>query len=259
MLSCLGTRACLSAESLPPASDVLRRLLERAQAVARDQLGVPYAYQKRSLLARFDADGKTTKSEEKLYEVTLVAGLPFNRLVEIKGRDLTPEELRKEQHKEERFQQRFTQQSITNMAARKEAWVTPQLLDRYDFTVKERVVLNARPALILTFKPKRAKLPEKVVTDKVLNRMAGTLWIDEQDAEAVKLSVNLIDSLSMGWFGMLGSVSRCDLSLERQRMPEGVWINVKQILQIQYRKLTSTQRFRATEDSSEFRRVSVLK
>lgn len=255
----LSTDACQAAERLPLASEVLRRMVERAQAVARDELGAHYTYQKRSLLDHMDAEGKTVKSEEKFYEVMLVAGFPFNRLVKIRGRELTPEELKKEQHKQERFQHRFTQQSITNMAARKEAWVTPQLLERYDFAVKKRVVMNDRPALVLTFSPKKGKLPEKAVTDKILNRMAGTLWIDEQEAETVKLAVNLTDSLSMGWFGMLGSVNRCDLSLERQRMPEGVWVNARQILQIQYRKLTSTQRFRSTEESSKFKKVAALK
>jgi hypothetical protein len=255
MLSCLVS-AGQSGENLPAATEVLRRMLERAQSVARDEMGTRYAYEKRSLLDHMDAEGKTVKSEEKFYEVMLVAGFPFNRLVKIRGRELTSEELKKEQRKEERFQQRFTQQNITNMVARKEAWVTPQLLERYDFAVKERVVMNDRPALVLMFNPKKGKLPEKAVTDKIMNRMAGTVWIDEQEAEAVKLAVNLTDSLSMGWLGMLGSVSRCDLSLKRQRMPEGVWVNARQILQIQYRKLAATQRFRSTEESSGFRKVA---
>lgn len=257
LLSCLVSACpCQAAEDLPSASDVLRRMLERAQAVARDEQGIHYAYEKRSLLAHLDAAGQTVKSEEKLYEVTLVAGYPFNRLVKIGGRELTPEELKRQQRKEERFRQRFTSHNLTNMAARKEAWLTPQLLERYDFAVKERVVLNDRPVLVLTFSPKKGELPENAIADRILNRMAGTVWIDEQDAEAAKLSVNLTDSLSLGWFGMLGSVSRCDLNLERQRMPEGVWVNARQIFQIQCRKLTSTLRFRSTEESRGFRRVA---
>jgi hypothetical protein len=54
---------------------------------------------------------------------------------------------------------------------------------------------------------------------------------------------------------MLGSLSRCDLSLDRKRMPEGVWVNARQILQIQCRKLASTLRFRSTEESSEYKKV----
>ena len=146
--------------------------------------------------------------------------------------------------------------NATNMVARKEAWVTPQLLDRYQFVVKDRVILDDRATLVLTFSPKNGKLPEKAIQDKLLNRMAGTVWIDEQDAEAAKVSVNLTDTVSLGWFGMLGSLSQCDVLLERKRQPEGVWVNGKQTLQIQCRKLASTIRFRATEESSGFRKVT---
>jgi hypothetical protein len=142
------------------------------------------------------------------------------------------------------------------MATRKEAWVTHQLLERFDFVVKERVVMDNRPTLILTFSPKEAELQEKAVSDKLLHRMAGTVWIDEQDAEAVRLSVNLTDSVSLGWFGMLGSLSRFDLTLDRKRMPEGVWVNARQILQIQCRKLASTLCIRSTEESSNFKKLA---
>jgi hypothetical protein len=53
----------------------------------------------------------------------------------------------------------------------------------------------------------------------------------------------------------LGSLAQCDLSLERQRMPDGAWIDTKQALFIQYRKLTATMRFRTTETSSGFKKV----
>jgi hypothetical protein len=256
LLSCLpSVGSCQAAERLPPASEVIRRMLERAQAVARDEQGTRYAYEKRSVLTHLDAAGQTLKAEEKLYHVTLIAGIPFNRLVRVRGRELTPEELKKEQRKEERFQRRFTSHNVTNMVARKEAWVTPQLLGRFDFVVKERVVMNDRPTLVLRFSPKSGELQEQGVSDKLLNRMAGTVWIDEQDTEAVRLSVNLTDSVSLGWFGMLGSLSRFDLALDRKRMPEGVWVNTQQILQIQCRKLTATLCFRATEESSEFKPV----
>ena len=59
----------------------------------------------------------------------------------------------------------------------------------------------------------------------------------------------------LGWFGLLGSLTQCDLSLERQRMPDGVWVNTKQALLIQCRKLTANMRYRTTDISSGFRRM----
>jgi hypothetical protein len=242
-------------EDLPPASVVVARMIERARLVARETTGPLYTYEKRSVLEHLDAAGTSVGSEERLYQVTVIAGFPFNRLTRIQGRELSGEEQKREQRREERFQARFSSVNASNMVARKEAWLTPQLLDRFQFVVKERVTLNERPTLVMTFTPKAGPLPEKAVQDRFLNRMTGTLWLDERDAEAAKLSAHLTETVALGWFGLLGSLSQCELSLERQRMPEGVWVNAKQALRVQCRKLTSTIRVRTTEASSGFRTV----
>jgi hypothetical protein len=243
------------AETLPEASEVTRRMIERAQAVAGAEQGPQYTYEKRSLLERLDATGQIIKSEEKIYQVTLIGGLPFNRLMRIQGRELSEEELKREQARQNRFRQRFVSADAKKLAARKEALVTPELLDRYQFAVRERLVLSNRPTLVLTFKPKEGNLPANAVQDRLLNLMAGTVWVDEGDAETARLVVRLVEPVSLGWFGWLGSLNRCELSLERQRMPDGVWINAKETLFIQCRKLAATLRFRNTEESRGFRRV----
>ncbi len=244
-----------AAETLPEASEVTRRMIERAQVVARAEQGPQYTYEKRSVLERLDAAGQIIKSEEKIYQVMLIGGLPFKRLVKIQGRELSDEELKREQAREERFRQRFVSADARKLAARKEALVTPELLDRYQFTVKERVVLSNRATLVLTFKPREGELPSKAVHDRLLNRMAGTVWVDEGDADTVRLVARLVEPVSLGWFGWLGTLSRCELSLERQRMPDGVWTNAKETLFIQCRKLTATLRFRSTGECRGFRQV----
>ena len=232
-------------------------MIERAQTVAEEGQAPPYGYEKRSFVEHLDAGGHTIKSEEKIHQVTLIGGVPFNRLVRIHGRELTSEELKKEQRKEERFQKRFAPGNATNLISRREGWVTSQLLDRYQFVVTERVVLDDRATLVLGFKPKAGKLPEKAMQDKLLNRLEGTVWVDEQEADAARLAVNLTETVSLGWLGMLGSLSRCQVFLERQRMPEGVWVNARQTLLIQCRKLATPLRFRILEESSGFKKVDL--
>ena len=262
MLLITGLLSCFphcgrAAETLPGASEVTRRMIARARAVARAEQGPQYNYEKRSLSERLDAAGNVLQQEEKTYLVTLIADVPFNRLVKIKGRELSSEELRGEEAREEKFRQKFVSADATKSAARKEGWVTPELLDRYQFEVKERVILSNRPTLVLTFKPKEGNLPSGTFRDKLLNGMAGRLWIDEGDADTARLIVSLGEPVSLGWFGLLGSLNRCELSLKRQRMPDGVWINSKQVLLIHSRKLTATMRTRITEESSGFRKVEV--
>jgi hypothetical protein len=246
---------CPAAEKLPDATDLARRMVERAQAVARGERGPQYTYEKRSLLEELSANGQTNKSTEKIYQVTLVGGFPFNRLVRIQGRELTNDELKKEQQREDRFQQKVTSGEARKKALGKEGWVTTELLDRYQFTVQERVLLQNRPTLVVSFKPKDGKLPSKTFQDKILNRVSGTVWVDEADADAAKLTVNLGESVSLGILGVLGSLERFEMSLERQRLPDGVWVNTRQNLLLYCRKLLSTSRYRNTEESSGFKKV----
>ena len=108
-------------------------MIERAQVVARADEGPRYTYEKRSLLERLDVDWRPVSSEEKIYQVTLIGGLPFNRLVKVQGRELSAEELKQEDAREERFRQRIISGDRRELVARKEALVTPELLDHYDF------------------------------------------------------------------------------------------------------------------------------
>jgi hypothetical protein len=257
MLLVVGLLSGLAAQGrvtdpLPSASEVTRRMLEHAQAVAETEQGPQYTYEKRSVLEELNSAGRALTSEEKIYEVRLIRGLPFNRLVRIQGRALTPEESKREDAREEKFQQKFVSADRRKIAARKEALVTPELLNRYDFVVKQRVAISNRPTLVVTFQPKAGDLPSRSVEDKILNRLAGTLWIDEAEADTARVQANLVEPLSMGWFGWIGSLTRCDMSLVRQRMPDGVWVNSRMALFIQCRKLISTQLFRFTEESRGF-------
>ena len=244
-----------AAERLPEASEVTRRMIERSQAMASSGQGPQYTYEKRSLLERLDAAGRVLTSEVKVYKVTLIAGLPFNRLVRIRDRELSSEESSREDAREEQFRRKFITADAKQMAAQREGLVTPELLGRYQFVVERRVALSNRPTLVLKFKPKEGTLPSNTVMDKFLNRMAGRVWIDEADADTARIEVDLVEPVSLGFLGWLGSLNQCEMSLERQRMPDGAWIDTKQALLIQYRKLTATMRFRTTETSSGFKKV----
>ncbi len=242
-------------ESLPAASEVTRRMIAHAQAVAQAEQEPQYTYEKRSRFERLNAAWKPVSSEEKIYHVTVICGLPLNRLVKVQGQELSAEELKREDAREEKFRQRLVSTDRKKLVAEKEALVTPELLGRYDFTVKERVALSNRTTLVLTFKPKSGDLPAESFQEKLLSQMAGTLWVDEADADIARVEVGMQEPVSLGWLGWLGSLSRCDLTLQRERMPDGVWVNRKMDLLIQCRKVVATQRFHIKEDSWGFKRV----
>jgi len=248
----LCTAGMLFAQPLPTASEVTRRMIERSASVAGQTNAPRYVCEKRSRLEHRDSAGQTTHIEEKWYQVTWIAGFPFNRLVRVQGRTLTPAELDHEQRREEHFRERITSLNPRQMAARREGWVTATLLNRFDYYVKERVLLHGRPTLIVQFFPRPGGPFGSHLRDRLLGALAGTLWVDEQDMEVSLLQVHLCGAISLGWLGLLGSLSQCDLEVERQRMPEGVWLNTRQRVHLQARRLATPIRFTLTEEYSDF-------
>jgi hypothetical protein len=254
VLTLYGHCASRTDGALPDASQMMKRVTERAEDAARAGEARKYSFEKRSIREELDASGKPTKTTEETYEVTPIQGLPFSRLIKIQNRDLTEEENEVENRKELEFRQKMAGKGYARPTRKNEDWLDPRLADRYDFQVEGRDSFQSRPVLIVSFRPKAARAPEKTIADKVLNRLAGTLLVDEQDAEVAQLKVGLTEDLSLGWFGMIGSLKRFDLLIERARLADGVWVTQKQSVVLCGRKVLGTLAYRTLEQSFNFRK-----
>ena len=240
-------------DTLPDPGAVMEKVIERSQEVSRADEANQYSYQKRSIEEELDATGKATKKTEEIYEVIPIEGMPFERLVKVQGRELTEKELKEQNRKEEDFRKKVAKQDAQHSSSTNNDYLNKELVDRFVFRVEGRTNLFGRSVLILSFQPKSGG-SEKKIADKVLKRLAGTLWIDEEESEIAQLILGLTDDLSLGWFGMIGSLKQFDLMMERARLPEGVWVDRKQTLVVGGRKVFSTMHFRAIEESSNFRK-----
>lgn len=250
ILSWAGTSR---AESLPAVDSVLQRMIARFSAVASNTNSPYYTFEKRSVVEELDGHGKAVNSEERLYQVDLIAGFPFDRLLQIKGKPLTPDQLKQEQHRQEQLQKKISGIEVKKKVAHKEGWVTQQLLDRFTFEVQERVTMNNRSALVLGFHPRKDKQPAKTIQDKLLNQLAGTVWVDEVDADVAKLSVKLLGPISLGWLGIVGSLNSCEFEADRQLLPSDVWALSRQTLLLQGRMLVMRFAYRIKEEASGFK------
>jgi hypothetical protein len=238
--------------ALPAASEVMQRVVKRADDVAQKHEANKYSFEKRSTIEELDASGKPIKTKQKTYEVTPIQGIPFSRLVKIGNRNLTAEEIAIQNRKELEFRKRVDRKDAK--PEDDDGPLDPRLVDRFDFKVEGRDCLQGRPVLILSFHPKANRGAEKTVEDKVLNRLAGTLWVDDQEAEVAQLKVGLTEDLSLGLFGMIGSLKQFDLQIERGRLANGAWVTQKQTVKLCGRKIFSTMRYRTLEESSRFRK-----
>ena len=96
------------------------------------------------------------------------------------------------------------------------------LVGRYDFKLIGREVTNGYSLLVLDFKPKKKKLPENGIKDRVINRVAGRIWVDEREFAIKRCKLTLLESISIIG-GIVGEAQKFDYSFDRERTEDGLW------------------------------------
>jgi hypothetical protein len=97
-----------------------------------------------------------------------------------------------------------------------------QAVQRYDFKLVGREITNGCSLLVLDFAPKQGKLPEKDLRDRVVNRMAGRIWLDEREYAVKKCALRLTKSLSVVG-GIVGEAHKFYYTFDRDRTEDGLW------------------------------------
>ena len=179
---------CLAA---PPRIEVPEIIQLSVEANGRDWRAAPeYSY-----FAR-----EQTGSGSKTYQVLMILGSPFRKLVAINGEPLSAAQQRKEQIKLERAIARRRRESSGARAARIEDYrrerrqehvLLNQLTQAFDFRLLGQGLLNGREVYMLQATPRRGYRPPNR-DSKVLIGMQGELWIDTQTYQWVKVEAEVI-------------------------------------------------------------------
>ena len=84
-------------------------------------------------------------------------------------------------------------------------------------------------------------------------RCARTVWVDEGEAEIARIDAHLDEPVPVGWFGAVGSLNQFQGTVERTRLPDGVWVNRKTVFTVMARKVFLAVRSKTVAESSGFR------
>ena len=96
------------------------------------------------------------------------------------------------------------------------------MIKRFDFKLVGREQTNGCSMLVVDFAPKKTKLPEKGLQDRIVNRVAGRIWLDEREFAIKKCALNLIESISI-LGGIVGEAQKFHYGFERERTEDGLW------------------------------------
>jgi hypothetical protein len=205
------------------------------------------------VVEELDDRGGAKSRREKEYDVTLLGGIPYLRLVKLDGRALPPTELRAEEDRDRKLRE---QADVNRPAGKKgdgTGYFTPGMAARFQFRVEREEWVGDRRCWVLSFRSKPDQ-PSSKLSERVINKLGGRFWVDQLEAEVVRVEADLSERIAL-WGGFIGTLDVFRMSLQRARGEDGMWYNELGTLRVEGRKLLTPIRFSANEESGNFKRA----
>lgn len=208
--------SCGARVPLPEGNAFVRGLVgaqrQREEAVSL------YTYDVTEVREELDRNGGTRQRKTRAYEVFHVKGRPVRRLVAKDGRPLEG----KEQEKEERRVGELASALRAGRAASEQPGLRlSRILERYVFSAIGREVVDERCALVFDFTARPGDFA--LERDGVLRRLAGRLWVDEEEQAVARVEVRNTSGLRFA-LGLAATVSSLSFEARFRRLEEGVWL-----------------------------------
>ena len=235
------------------ADDIIQRAVQRSESTNSRDGRPDYLYHKHTVTEEMDSKGRLKDRKEKLYDVTVADGLSQLRLLQLNGQDLSPAERKKEDEKESAERQKMTDAKPGQKGDERENFLTADLVGHYKFKLVGQKTLDGRAAYELAFEPKSTNMPIHRLTDRFLNQVAGTVWIDAEEFEIARAEIHLQGEVTR-WGGVIGTLTQCNYTLGRARMPDGMWFNRFSHGYFEGRKLLEPMSIRTRSESTDFHR-----
>ena len=211
-----------NADPQPSEKEILSRALERGLANDERRVESLYSFRHLRIREKLDKEARPTRIEERLYQVMPIGNVRYERLLEKDGKPLSKKEQEDERRKEDKFRRRLEREGNNGKSDDNEVRFNRDLVDRYRFRVEGTEELKGREVYRLSFEPKSRKLPVRRKIDRALNNSRGSVWLDKESYEIVRVEFELIRPTRI-WWGILGSISRVDGMLDRKEGEDGVW------------------------------------
>jgi hypothetical protein len=167
----------------------------------------------------------------RTYSVMMIEGSPYEQLVGINRKPLSPADQDHEQHKLEEVISRRRSESVSERSERiakyeqerkRDHLLMQQLTLAFDFRLLGERRLGHYAVYLLQATPKSGYRPPNTETE-VLTGMQGKLWIDKQTYQWVKVEAIVVRPVSIA--GFLARVQPgTRFELEKMPVANGIWL-----------------------------------
>ena len=209
--------------------EIVRRSVEADQR--NTKLAKNYTYQERIVERRLDKDGRPKKQEVKTYDISILYGEPYRRLIQRDDRPLKGDEEKKEEEKLNKFIAKFKDESPKDREKRlaeadkrreDQRAFAREIVNAYDFRLLGEEQVDGRGVYVIQATPRPDFKPKQPHGD-LLSKFRGKIWIDKNEYQWVKMQAETIDTVSFGFF-LFRLHKGSTLSFEQTRVNEEIWL-----------------------------------
>ncbi len=192
--------------STPAVAEIIRRSVVTNTNDWKSQ--PEFAYQEIDLKSKVDSAGSVHAQQSKSYEVLMIDGSPYHRLIAINNTPLSPAQAAQENAKLERETLRRQHETPEQRRARigkyqnsraEEHLLMQQMAEAFDFKLVGEETLEGVECYVLDASPRPDYQPP-VARARVLTGMRGRLWIEKSEYHWVKVEAEVISPVEFGLF-----------------------------------------------------------
>lgn len=208
-----------SQTSIPDAATLLHEVVAHQRQM--DSVRENYTYREVMVTRLLDKHGNVAKTTTETDDVFFVNTHEVDRVIAKDGRPLTPEEQRKEQ---DRVNKAIADAEKTppGQVPDHDTVSISKLLTIMQLTRPRRILMDGRPTLVFDFIGNRHAHTHGLA-ENASKKLAGTIWIDEQDRDVRRLEAHFDANFRMGWG--LASVARgSTFTFEQRRIHGALWL-----------------------------------
>lgn len=218
---------------LPELEPLLKAITDNQDKI--DEMRERYTCRAVEIERKHDGDGRVKETETRIYEVTPVGGRAVERLISVNGKELSASEREKEDKRvqkevEEIIKRREKKEQKEERArAKGEKEKDDGDVEIKDFlriseiTSVRREMFRGHEVIAFDFEPRKG-FKSKNRAEDIVNKLAGTIWVDETARQVARLEARLTDSYKIGG-GMLASIGASTaFSFEQEKVGDEVWL-----------------------------------
>ena len=216
--------------------EIIRRSTELDRR--NTEISRSYTFLQRQEERDLDAGGKLKKTESETFDVTLLEGSPYRRLVARDDKPLSPKDQRKEEEKlqnsiadrrKETPEQRERRVADWERKQQRQREPLKELPEAFTFKLTGEEALNGGEAFVIELAPKPGYRPKSAST-AFFPKVKLRLWINKADYQWVKVDIESLDTITFGGF-LIRLAKGSHVTIETARVNNEVWLPKRAVIQ----------------------------